>query len=231
MEENQNSGKIGGIILSVIFLTWFLVSLGGLVYFSEHHEGIIAVAIAGQYFMVFGLIAIVSGIRRRKFQPITLIFPAVGIAMIAGAIIYKYGSKEVIAHTEELLPYLFLLVFFLVGLGLMIAAYLRGVRNRACTYTVQASCIHVDVRWHKGSKSFCPTYEVYFRSEMIELCNHVYTNLNHIEVGDTRELHLNPDKPTQFYEEKEEKFYIRFLYIMGALFAAVSVFAFCMVIL
>ena len=76
--------------------------------------------------------------------------------------------------------------------------------------------MEVKSRYHKGSRTYCPIYEIYFRDEMIQICNNVYTNMNHIEVGETREVYVNPENPQEFYEPKEEKDLVIFLYVLGS---------------
>jgi len=234
MDENGSKGTVpggaGGIIGGGIFLVWFVLSLVAMIYFSNHGKAAIATAIAGQYFLAFGVIAILSGIKNKTFNPVILIFPLVGIGMIAGGFIYQYGSEVVIAQVEKYLPDLFLVVFLAIGVSLLAFTYLSNRRKKTnCTYVISGTCVDVLTEWHKGHQNICPVYEVYYREETIRLCDHVYTNFDRIEIGERRELNINPDRPTEFYEEKVRKAEVRNLYFLGGTFVAVSLLALYMV--
>lgn len=230
-DSHKNGGnKVVKIVVSVVFLTWFVVSLGGIIYFSRSGgQKILSLAILGQYLLVFGLVAIISGIKNKQFQPITVVFPVVGIGMILGAFIAQFGSESVVAFAEANLPYLFLFILLCIGIALLVAAFGRARKKHGrCTYAISGTCVEVDVRWENRRRCYCPTYEVYFQEEMIRLCNHEYTNRNPIKVGDRRELFLNPKKPTEFYEITEEKLAVRALCLLGAMCVAVSILGFVM---
>lgn len=227
---NQKKNSVGTAIISIIFLAWFVASLVGLIYFSNHQQGAIAVAIGGQYFLVFGILGIVSTIKSKDFQPILLLFPVVGIGMIVGGFIYQYGSEEVLAYAEKHLPDAFLLLFFAVGATMVLSTFFNVKKKRTnCTYAMMATCVKVKTGWHNRHRTYCPIYEVYFRGETVQLCNNVYTNIDHIAVGDQREVHLNPDNPTEYYEEIMLKKESLFLYVMGGAFVAASLLAIYMV--
>ena len=223
MDKGRN---VGGIVASVVFLAWFLGSLGGLIYFSKANNGVMAVAILGQYFLVFGVIAVISGIKSRTFQPVTLIFPVVGLALIAGAFIYGFGLKVAMAYIERYLPYFILFVFLVVGICVVCHAFLcHRHKKQVCNYSIMATCVDLSQRWHKGRRTYCPVYEIYFRDQTIRLCNHVYSTANNVAVGESKELFINPQNPEEFYEEKQEKIVLSVLYIVGGMFIVVSVLA------
>ena len=229
--ENKKKTGIGAILLSVIFLIWFFGSIAAMIYLSQNDKGALVVTVFGQVFLVFGLIAVISGIMNKQFQPITLIFPLVGIGCMAGGCIFQFGSETVIKYAEDALPYLFLCIFLIVGVSLVIGTYLHSKRlHEVCNYCITATCVKVKSHYSKGKRMYCPVYEVYFRGDMIQICNNVYTNMNHITVGESREIYLNPNKPTEFYEPKEEKSMKIVLYFLGILFTIVSIFALIMVL-
>ncbi|MBR6478863.1 MAG: hypothetical protein IKS85_10495, partial [Lachnospiraceae bacterium] len=103
-------------------------------------------------------------------------------------------------------------------------------KHEVCTYCITANCVEVKSRYHRGTRSYCPIYEVYFRDETIQICNNLYTNLNRVEVGEVREVYLNPDNPKEFFEPKEEKSAKLFTYAFGSAFIAISAFALVMVL-
>lgn len=229
--ENGKKHGIVSIILSIVFVAWFLGSIGGMIYFSQKNMGAMIVILFGQLFFIFGLIAVISGIVSKNFQPITIIFPLVGIGCLVGGGIFQFGSEVIVKYLEDALPYIFLCLFMIVGASVVLGAYFTSKRkHEICTYCVMANCVEVKSHYHKGSRTYCPIYEIYFRDEMIQLCNNTYTNINRVEVGETREVYVNPDNPKEFFEPKEEKSTKIFMYVLGSAFVAISAFALVMVL-
>ena len=229
MENNRKTGT-GMILLSVVFVIWFIASIVAMIYFSQTNKGALVVTIFGQYFLVFGLIAVISSLKSKKFQAFTLIFPVIGIGAMAGGCIFRFGTEELKKQAEAALPYLFLGLFFIIGVSLVLGTYLTSKRkHEVCNYCITATCVEVKSHYDDGSRTYCPVYEVYFRHETMQICNNFYTNIHRVEVGETREIYLNPEDPNEFYEPKEELSTKRFTYILGGIFVITSVFALVMV--
>ena len=72
-------------IISVVFLLWFIASIIGMVYFAKTGRSLLCLALFGQYFLVFGLAAVISGIKDHNFNPITLLFVFIGVGTIGAA--------------------------------------------------------------------------------------------------------------------------------------------------
>ena len=226
--ENKNYGP-GAYLLSFAFIIWFFGSIAGMIYFSKQDQAPLTVVLFGQFFLVFGIIIIAGGIKNHSFQPITVIFPAIGILAIAGGLIYYIGRRGVIAYVEKILPDFAISVFFIIGAGVVVGTYLNSQKKRdACTYVITGTCVNIKSQVDDGTLLECPVYEIYFRGETVELCNETYSNMNKVALGETRELHVNPDNPKEFYEEKMDNTNAIFLYVFGGMFMAVSLLAFYM---
>lgn len=220
-----NKSSVVSILVSIVFLAWFLASIGAMIYFSRNNQGALIVTVFGQYFLVFGIIAIISGIKGKKFQPVTILFPVVGIGCMVGGCIFQFGSETVIKYANDILPYVFLVAFMIVGAAVVIGAYFSSKKkHEVCTYCITATVVDVKTHYRKGTRSYCPVYETYFRDETIRLCNNVFTNMRRVEVGETREIYLNPNQPTEFFEPKEEKATRTFAYVLGSMFVIASAF-------
>ena len=226
MESKTNNSKIG-IIFGILFILWFIASIGGLMYCTNKGLDALSIGIFGQYFLVFGIIALVSETKKKNFNPIVLLFPLVGICAIAGAVIYQFGSEEQINALMELMPYGILLIFFIIGVGLLIHAYrISIVKIRRCTYPIDAVCIDVKTRFrHKEGKSYCPVYMIEHQGKVIELCNEIYSNTNKIKAGDTQTIMINPDDPRDFYEVRQTRILAASFLIMGLIFMGAPIFA------
>lgn len=95
--SNNGKSKTRDAIISVVFLLWFVASIVGMLYVAKTGKTALLLALFGQYFLVFGIIGLVSIISDEGFKlrhvPI-LIFPLVGAGAIAGGFIIQYGSEE-----------------------------------------------------------------------------------------------------------------------------------------
>lgn len=223
-DKTNNSGV--GTIFGIVFILWFIASIGGLIYCSNKGLDALSIGIFGQYFLVFGILALVSEIKKKNFNLILLLFPLVGICAIAGAVIYRFGSEEQINALIGLMPYGILLIFFIIGVGLLIHAYrISIVKMRRCTYPVDAVCIDIKTRFrHKEGRSYCPVYMTEYQGKVIELCNEIYSNTNKIKAGDTRRIMINPDDPHDFYEARQTRILTVSFLIMGLIFMGVPIF-------
>lgn len=230
---NQNHKYTPGeIFISIVFIIWFIGSIAAMVLFARKGMPALAIGVFGQYFLVFGIAAIVSGIKNKNFNPIVLILPVVGIASIVGSCIYQFGSEAMMSMAEECIPYLILGVFFLVGMILLMIAFRTtiGQKNR-CTELVVATCVEVLERYSvAGKQLLCPVYEINYGMDKIQICNNIYMSNRDVRVGDYMDLYINPENPQEFYEEKV---HLRNAFIVGGLgviFMGMSLFALYMVI-
>ena len=115
--KNDSLEKIKTNVASFLFLAWFIISLGLMIFFSEKDDGTLVTIIAGQYFLVFGLIGVKTKIDEFKLTKtlnsddiMLLAFPILGIGLIVIPIIYKLTGEEWI------LPFAIASVFPIMGL-------------------------------------------------------------------------------------------------------------------
>ena len=226
VENHQKGFRLKQIIVSIVVLCWIFGSIGAMIYFAKHENTPLAIGILGQFFFVLGILAIYAGIKDKQFQPITLVFPAAGICMMVGAYIYATGGEDVGAKMEEMLPYMFLILFVLIGIGIVVLTTMKRMRrHKVCTTSVYGKCVEVHCKWHRGGASYSPEYEVYFNGKTFTLCNELYTGMNRIEIGESREIFLNPNDPKEFYEPIQEKITNRIIYLIGICFTLFPAFA------
>ena len=89
MGKNENGTTVAKIIISIVFIVWFMGSIFGMMVCSKLDGGTgLMLALIGQYFLVFGIMGVVGSIKKRPFPAIILLFPLVGIALIC-KMLYK----------------------------------------------------------------------------------------------------------------------------------------------
>ena len=217
---NKGNSSKAGTVFAIIFLLWFIASIGGLIYCSANDMGILVLALFGQYFLVFGIIAIVSEIKKKNFNFIILLFPLIGICAISYSIVYYMGITDLAKIMETLLPFGILALFFLIGAGIFIYAIkLNTTTNKRCTYSVDAVCIKRKAQYsRKHGKIYCPIYMIEYKGKIYELSDRVYTNIVNVKEGDSRTLMINPDNPHEFIDPVQIRITTIFSMIMGLLF-------------
>ncbi len=203
--SDNGKNKAGQAIISIVFLLWFVASIGLLIYFAKTGKTALALSVFGQYFLVFGIIGLVSSISDGGFKlkslPI-LLFPLVGIGAIAGGIIIQYGSEELKKKSIDALPMIFIILFIIIGVGLIIGGLYSAIYLKlTCTEYVNAECVEAKKQYNKNRcEVYCPVYSFSYNGQNYKVCNDVYTNRYYPAVGQQYELYINPNNPMQFYE-------------------------------
>ena len=204
MDKKQGYGA-GTILASILFVVWFAASLAGMIYCSKTGRGLLVPALLGQYFFVFGMVGIVSTVKSETFQPFLLIFPILGILLIAIPIWLYFGGEKAGAMLDVVLPYVVVVTILIGSILLLILSQVNtGRKKKQCTMTVNAMCVALDARYHKGTRTVCPTYEFYYAGESHRVCDYTYTSQT-ISEGDACTLLIDPEKPDVFYDEKREE--------------------------
>ena len=192
------------IIISVIFVIWFIASIGIMIFCGKTGRGGLVPAVLGQYFLVFGIAGIISGIKNKKVNPITFVFPVVGLICIIATLILYFGAENTISFLDKNMPYILMSLFLVVGIVLVIVAVSKYFgRKKRCSYIVTAKCVELRETVNDGHMLACPVYEIYYDGQTIKLCDDVYSNNLDVRVGDEKEIMINPDKPTEYFAPEE----------------------------
>lgn len=216
--------KKGSIVVSILFLIWFFASIGGMFYCSRNGMQWLMITLFGQYFFVFGSVAAIAGIKEKKFQPMTLIFVMVGLGAMGCGLILQFGTKSMENMLEDLVPYLLLSIFVLAGVGMLAGGIMYyQKKTAACTYAVNAKVIDLKRRRYKGKTLFSPVYEYYYGGEYARYDSNMYTNIRVPQIGDYRELKINPSNPKEILEGNAAKVMLFFLVGLGSVFALAGI--------
>ena len=93
MDKRQGAGA-GKILLSLLYMVWFVASLAGMIYLAKTGRETLMLAVLGQYFLVFGIAGILSNIKNKALLAANLIFPLAGLGMIAVSLWLTYGGER-----------------------------------------------------------------------------------------------------------------------------------------
>ena len=119
--------------------------------------------------------------------------------------------------------------------------------HKNCTTPVIARCVRINNSLEFAEKSaepmdeneridvsetVAPVFEIQYNGQTIELKPHTYSNICDTEVGDVRNIYINPQNPQEYYDSEAEKStfgWIELLValafvIFGAAFAILTVY-------
>lgn len=217
----------GEKIFSVVFLSWFVLSIAALIATAKLQALGWTAIVFGQYFVVFGLAGLMNEIKAGFRHSIIIVFPVVGFAVVISGFLWQFGNEVVKENVVKHIPNMMAVVFLLVGILLLVQVIIEKAEQKKCTFAVQAKC--VEVKWHYStsknggsSKTYCPVYEYYYNGQVYTGSQEIYTNMIYVGEGEYREIFVNPDKPTVMYEKGMSSTFHLMSLMLGVLFVSVG---------
>ena len=208
-------------IIGIIFIIWFLVSIGAMIYFSEIEQNNYIIMISGQYFFIFALFPLIKGTIKSKLI-LGIPFLLIGSCMIVIPLCMMNPQwfKEEISW-ENIIPILGILSFVLAGFIMVIAPGIEKRRmEKLCTEIVDATIIKYQVRLSNGKKVYCPVYKFDYYNEEYKVSDNFYANFGIEPIATQVQLKINPNNPKEFLRQTNTNFY--FIQFIGILFLIVS---------
>lgn len=127
MEENRNS-----VVVSIVFLSWFALSMIGMVAAGRAEQGGWVAILLGQYFLVFGLIWLYKEIKAGGIrQPIFLLFPIVGLWTVLAGLLWQFGNDVMKEMVVASIPNILVGLFFCVGIYLLVSGVVLWLKTEA----------------------------------------------------------------------------------------------------
>lgn len=231
MIEKDYSAK--DYLVGAIFLIWFIGSIAAL-FITAKSTPWLALSVFGQYFLVFGLIVLISGIKNSNFQPIFLIFLFAGALCVLFGVVMHFGNETTKETMQQYIPYAGVSIFFFTGVFCIISYYVRKGREEKCTVPVRATCIDMKRRrrdTYDGPNRrrhylYCPVFGYNYNGKSYEVCTNFYTNTVTAELGEQYDLYINPEHPKCFREEGESARQSGSEWGIGIFFTVLSTIAF-----
>ncbi len=216
----------GEIVFTIVFMTWFVGSIAAMVVLAKSGMPILAIGVFGQYFLVFGIAAIWSGIKNKNFNPIVLILPIVGIVGIAVSVVWQFGAEETIEFIEENGWMALLAVFVIVGILLEVYAfYITIGQKRKFSHSVTAICVDILVSYNdEGQEIYCPVYEAYVGGIKNTVSNNIYSKWIDVQIGDMKDIGVNEYFPGECYESSSSNGMGIIAGILGLIFIGMPLF-------
>lgn len=209
MNRQGNDLHQSDIIGSVVFLIWFFISIIALVASAKKGMIWLAIAVFGQYFLVFGVIACIKLSKDKKLLCNSMIWSVVALGFLA--LLYGIDARNGVQMTR------FLIIggISVIGCGIIVLigpvldVYLKKHR---CTYSIRAEVIEVRTMINtrhtnagtKRTRFYCPVYKIYYQGRDWQLCSGHFEQYEIFE-GQAVNLNINPKNPVDFYDSLRRK--------------------------
>lgn len=232
MQGSGNKNDAKGKVLGIIFLIWFFGSMIGFFVCSESENktGPLLV-LFGQYFLVFGIIAVAGNIKNKPFPVITVIFPIVGLSVLVSGICMIFGGEKALLFLGRYAPYILIWIFPIVGVLMIINSFSQYRHlKQVCTRDIQAKCIDIDSRLSRNNnavpgrirKVYMPVYSIFYNEREYVIRNYNYTNLVKFEIGMYYNIKINPSNPNEFMDENSSKAN-KLAFVLGIIIIVITV--------
>lgn len=199
----------------ILLIIWFIASIVSLLLFSQQEKVTELVLVFVHYFLVFGLLALLSN---KKNASIEWLF-IVGLVFLAFLWLDPNGVK--INIDSELIIFAGMgLVFFVTGIVFLGIGINSNVKKNKYISVNAIICEHIR---HGKSKACVYEYEV--DSQKYKVSDNFYTNVNVPELGSIKNIKVNPNNPTEILTSSSLSFFILFsipFIVMGGLFLLVG---------
>ena len=227
--DNRSYPRVGqaqGILSGPEMLVIFALAVV-LVICAKRGSGWSAVFLTGVLFTYISARALAYSFKNGKGFGFKFIIALIcGIAMLAYGIFLKVGSEEAKAALDSHNDILAVGGIIFAGAALIIGSLIsNNVSKKKFTQRVEGKC--VELRTPPTGRSvpvkLSPVYEYYFNGQYQRVMNGTYFNKGYPEVGETREIFINPDIPGDYYEPKMTRSITIFLCILGMFFIGMGV--------
>ncbi len=210
MNNKTGGANSSGKIFSILFLAWFVLSVIMLVVTAKKGVTWLMIAVFGQYFLVFGLIACVKFIQEKKLLRNSMIWIFVVVGFLA--LFYGIDARDEIVETSR---FIMLSSACITGCGIIaIAGPFLDIflRKRRCSVSVYARVADIKTTLAtrhsnsgvKRNTLYCPVYEVNYNGGVRKLCSGHYDAQECMQ-GQMVELMINPNDPDDFYDVSRMK--------------------------
>lgn len=184
-------------IISLVFLSWFIVSLAGMSYCSYIQQDIMALAIGGQTFLGFGLFILFGA--KNKIGILLIVIVAIVSSCVG---INLFGSENLInLFNEKVIPLLASMVFIIFSIGCIIIPRYINYKRKKEKYTLitEATCKELKEDWQGGVRCYAPVWSYIVDGSEFTYCSNVYKNLGVTNIGEKSKIYLNPNDVNDIY--------------------------------
>lgn len=210
----EKKSSVIGKVIGIVFAIAFIAAVIAMIYFFNVNPPV-GVFLLGCVFLAMGILAIATeGIRLKEAW--ILLFPLVGLGCMAVSASYIWSFsffKDIGLERDKIIALLALLLFFVVGLWMLVKELLADKRKkRIYTYKVQAKCIDVKESCDgEGNREYIPVFQYrYNETEYVHTAYWAYDKGAPC-VNQFYMLMLNPQNPADAWFPDKPLRWFRFL--------------------
>ena len=210
------------VIISFVFLIWFIASIGFMIYSAKSGgKGWLVPVLLGQFLFVFGALAFfITLSERKKGGWAGALGMFTGAAAAVTGAVYHIGSDSVKDTLMSLIP-VFLGIAMTVGglCGMLVTLRTHAKGLARYTKRIEGRCIELKTTRGKSTTLYSPVYEITLDGKPLRLENDVYSAMEIPKVGEVRELFIDENDLTGYTEPRVDgKIRAFMLFITGAFF-------------
>ena len=224
--KNFNAQTSNEKINRVVFIVWFMISLGIIMFTFQTSSGV-AMTVFGQVLFFGGL----GGIRRTTgfIKTILLLLPFSGLLCISVGLMNALNGNETRSESNDVILFLGMLLFIGVGVATIIIPRF-SFRRKKERYTIPLSAKVIDIKEtsqdtkHSVRTVYIPCYQYrHDNTSYIRIAPPRLSQKDCPPVGSCVDLRIDPYQPEDFCEWQKEKNTVTSLTIIGILLIVLPV--------
>ena len=198
-EETEN--PIWGKLLLILILSGFIIFIFG----GIKNQPWLSIEAMGCMFVAVTATSIKQNRKKLKGSVGTyMLFSCVGLAMMIGALVFRFsdGLRQTMSDNPSMIigP-----LCIAIGAIIIFSNVLTAIMNRKnCTVKVMAKCISLDASHSNKSTTYAPVYEYEYGGQMRTVRGNEYSNFGNPKLGEVREIYIEPETHSCYYEPKRE---------------------------
>lgn len=189
----------------IFILIWFFVGIFGMLISKAINEDFIALFV-GQFLLLIPILFITGDMKRNLLNSVVTFCCLIFCAFLFFLTwLNVFASNDFRTKIEETMDkhssLIFSLVFLFFGLGSIITHIIHIIgKKKRCTHLITATVIGLKEHNSSDSTTYSPIYQFWFNGAEYTVTGGSSRNFALPKVGSQKELHINPETPTDFYD-------------------------------
>ncbi len=219
--QNDHQPQIRFLLKNILLTAGVLGLIAGFVISLVIHAYWLSLVLFGSFLLLLDGImwhGELTKTRKRSFVFPLLILAAGGCALLCGVLL-KTAPEALAAFFDAYAPDIIFLLLLAAGAFIILCALTEPKRKlRYCTEQVTAVCTEL----RSNGKNDAPVYTFYYAGGEHQIAESTYTNYANPEIGETREIYIDPVSLDELYEPVRAKAVRRFSYVFGGCFVVLT---------
>ena len=195
--RKKNTSKL----TSILIIIWFISSFVSLMYLSSIGKNMESILVFGHYFLVFGITALISTIKKNDNEISFNILYGTGLAFLLYINFFSENIRIDLSN-DQLLFLVLGSIFFIVGVVMLVSE----IKKLFFSNLIDIEATVCDYKKFKGNR--CCVYEFDYCGHKIKADGDYYTNIGLPAVGTIQTIKINSNNPLEVHTKKSSFFSI-----------------------